>query len=412
MDHLSLFELNRLIRDTLDGNLEPAYWVVAEIGELREAQNGHCYLSLVEKADDKVIAKTRANIWAYSYRGISAHFRTITGEPLRSGISVLCQVNVSFHEIYGLSLNIRDIDPNYTLGERARRRQEIIDQLTREGIFGMNKSLDLPLVPQRIAVISSPTAAGYGDFSDQLENNPFGYTFRTRLFKAVMQGNDAEASIIASLHRIHDQMEDYDLVAIIRGGGSQIDLDCFDNYELAAHVAQFPLPVVTGIGHERDETILDLVAQTRMKTPTAVAEFLIGGLRSFEERLMTGAAVMNRSVQNRLSRESQVWQARGYRLGNLVRRQISQADRNLDRRIQQFGSIIRQRLNRENEKLLIAENSVRFLDPAGILQRGYTITRVNGKVLKGKLPETGDILETQSAAGLITSTVKQSKTNE
>ncbi len=412
MEHLRLFELNRLIRDTLDKHLEPAYWVVAEIGEMREARNGHCYLELVEKSDDKVIAKIRGNIWAYTYRGVAARFRFETGQEMKAGMSVLCQVSVTFHEMYGLSLNIRDIDPAYTLGERARRRQEIIDKLIADGVFEMNKSLQLPHAPQRIAVISSPTAAGYGDFMDQLSNNPHRYAFHTVLFKAIMQGEQSPGSLIEALHEIHSSSHSFDLVVIIRGGGSQIDLDCFDHYELAAHVAQFPLPVVTGIGHERDETILDLVAHTRMKTPTAVAEFLVGGLRAFEEQVLNSFAMVSKFARDRMNFESQRLQTARYRLAGLVKERLSVAGRTLDRRAQNLQSTSKRYLAKENERLTLAQRSVALLDPATILQRGYTITRADGVSVSKKMPGQGQSIETITATGLIKSTVNETKENE
>jgi len=267
MEHLSLATLNQIIKDTLNTTLEPSYWVVAEIAELRTNYSGHCYLEFIQKEEEsgKILAKTRGTIWSYTYRTVSAWFQSITGEELRSGITVLANVQVQFHEVYGLSLNVKDIDPNFTLGERARKKQEIIKQLEEDGIFEMNKSLKLPLVPQRIAVISSETAAGYGDFMNQITHNDFGYKIETLLFPATMQGDKAPNAIINALLQVHNTMDKFDALIIIRGGGAQVDLDCFDHYELAAHIAQFPLPVFTGIGHERDETICDLVAHTSLK---------------------------------------------------------------------------------------------------------------------------------------------------
>ncbi len=412
MDQLRLFELNRLIRDTLDKNLQPAYWVIAEIGEMREAQNGHCYLDLVEKSDDKVIAKIRANIWAYSYRAIASRFESITGESLRSGINVLCQVTVTFHELYGISLNIKDIDASFTLGERARRRQEIIERLKQDGVFEMNKSQVLPLVPQRVAVISSPTAAGYGDFMDQLSHNAFGYRFHTHLYKSTMQGDSAVSSIISSLHQINDVIESYDLVVIIRGGGSQIDLDCFDQYELAAHVAQFPIPVITGIGHDRDETILDLVAHTRVKTPTAAAEFLVSGIRSFEERLLTTYSSISQLANNRVSMEIQRLRTSGHRLENLARQRIASAYRESDKVKAGLRHAALKRMANEKERLALARKSLSLLDPDRILRRGYTITRLNGKAIGTAIPAQGDQLETITSEGQINSTVTEAMRND
>jgi exodeoxyribonuclease VII large subunit len=275
---LTLSELNELIKETLNESFSEQLWVVAEIGELNINRAGHCYIELVEKDLDtnKIKARTRATIWSWQFRFIKPYFEQTTGQPLMAGIKILASVTVEYHEVYGLSLNIKDIDPTYTLGDIARKRKEIIDQLIEDGVFDMNKEIPLPDIPSRIAIISSPTAAGYEDFINQLHHNSNGYRFYTKLFAANMQGDQASESIIYALDTIYEYDQMFDLVVIIRGGGSQMDLSCFDNYELAQHVAQFPLPVLTGIGHEKDESITDMVAHTKLKTPTAVAEFLIG----------------------------------------------------------------------------------------------------------------------------------------
>ncbi len=282
MDQLTLFELNNLIRATLDTHLDPSYWVIAEIGSLQVNKKGHCYMELVQKEEDLVKAKIRANIWAYTYRKLGSWFEGITGIPLKTGLKVLLNVSVQFHELYGMSLNVRDIDPNFTMGERARKRQEIINRLINEGLFDRNKTKFLPLAPQRVAVISSSSAAGYGDFIIQISDNQYGYTLDVTLFNSIMQGFEAEKSIISSLEEISKRPDAYDVIVIVRGGGSQVDMDCFDSYELSKGVASMPIPVITGIGHERDESITDMVAHTHLRTPTAVGEFLISGLAQFE----------------------------------------------------------------------------------------------------------------------------------
>jgi exodeoxyribonuclease VII large subunit len=268
---LSLSQLNGLIKAAITDTLPDMYWVIAEIAEIKVNQKGHCYLDLVEKEEDTTVAQIRAAIWAYEYRTISSRFASATNEPLSRGMKILFLAAVTFHEVYGLSLNIRNIDPAYTMGEMARKKKEVIEHLKKEGIFARNRSLELPLVPQRIAVVSSPTAAGYGDFFSHLDTNPYGYRFVHILFPALMQGNEAETSIARALARISRKQQSFDLVAIIRGGGSAVDLSCFDGYAVAAQVAALPLPVITGIGHEKDDTVVDMVAHTRMKTPTAVA---------------------------------------------------------------------------------------------------------------------------------------------
>lgn len=283
---LTLSELNEQIKNALEGTFRSSVWVIAEVSELKENRNGHCYLELIEKQGTEIVARTRATIWSYTYRMLKPYFETTTGQYFTQGIKILVQVSVEFHAAFGLSLNIKDIDPVYTVGDMAMQRKEIISRLQNEGVFEMNKELALPLVPQKIAVISSATAAGYQDFMDQLDNNEFGFRFYTKLFQATMQGADAVPSIINALERIFGYEDFFDAVVIIRGGGATADLSSFDNYDMAFNITQFPLPVITGIGHEKDDTIIDLVAHTRLKTPTAVAEFFIKGIERFYIRML------------------------------------------------------------------------------------------------------------------------------
>ena len=289
----------------LAANFTAPVWVIGEISEINIHSNGHCYLTLIEKgeSEDRIVAQARATIWSYTFRMLRPFFETTTGQQLTDGIKVLLQVSVEFHEMYGFSLNVRNIDPAYTLGDQALKRREIIRRLTDEGVLTMNKELELPLVPQKIAIISSPSAAGYEDFMEQLANNGNGYKFYTKLFPAVMQGNQAEQSIVEALDRIYPYEDFFDVVVIIRGGGSQVDLSCFDNYNIAYHITQFPLPVLTGIGHEKDDSIADLVAHTRLKTPTAVAEFILDGVAAFEERINLMQQETISLVENRMEEE-------------------------------------------------------------------------------------------------------------
>ncbi|MBO7495070.1 MAG: exodeoxyribonuclease VII large subunit, partial [Salinivirgaceae bacterium] len=281
---ISLFELLNNVKTELKTAFQTPVWVVAEIIELNQNRMGHCYLELAEKDpdSDRMIAKTKATIWAGVYTRLAPYFESVTGEQLRVGMKVLVRVTVEMHELYSFSLNVLDIDAQYTLGDIAQQRAKIIAQLTADGVIDMNKQLELPLVVQRIAVISSDSAAGWGDFKNQLDDNDYGYKFETELFTALMQGDGAPASIIAALNAIFNRIDDFDAVAILRGGGSKSDLSCFDNYELAYNAAQFPLPIITGIGHERDDSVLDLVANTRLKTPTALAAFVIDRAADFE----------------------------------------------------------------------------------------------------------------------------------
>ena len=282
----TLSQLNESIKDTLQDAFPTTVWVVAEVSEMKENRSGHCYMELIEKEGNDIIARSRATIWSYTFRMLKPYFETTTGQQFSQGIKILVQVVVEYHPAYGLSLNVKDIDPTYTVGEMAMQRKEIISRLQTEGIFEMNKELELPLVPQKIAIISSATAAGFLDFMNQLNTNESGFVFYTKLFESTMQGAETVPSIINALERIFQYEDFFDAVVIIRGGGATADLSSFDDYDLAYNITQFPLPVITGIGHEKDDTIIDLVAHTRMKTPTAVAEFLITGVARFYERLL------------------------------------------------------------------------------------------------------------------------------
>ncbi len=297
---LTLSELNQLIGGALQEAFPAAVWLVAEVSELKENRSGHCYLELIEKSGNDIVARSRATVWSYTYRILKPYFETTTGQAFTQGIKILVQVSVEYHASFGLSLNIKDIDPAYTVGDMAMQRREIIERLKNEGVFEMNKELQLPLVPQKIAVISSATAAGYQDFIDQLENNEYGFRFYTKLFQASMQGADTVPSVIAALDRIFQYEDFFDAVVIIRGGGATADLSSFDSYDLAINITQFPIPVITGIGHEKDDTIIDLVAHTRLKTPTAVAEFLLAGMERFYDHLLELEKSVVQAVRSKL----------------------------------------------------------------------------------------------------------------
>lgn len=402
----TLYELNTAIKSAIGAAFSEACWITAEIAELKCNQRGHCYIELVEKADTRTIAQSKATIWDYDYRKLSHKFHAATNEPLRPGMKILFLASVNFHEVYGLSLNIRDIDPAYTLGEMARKKKEVIERLRREGLFELNKRLLLPLVPQRIAVISSPTAAGYGDFFNQLDTNAYGYRFIHVLFPALVQGQDAEGSIIEALRKIEKHRDLFDVVAVIRGGGSAVDLSCFDNYGLAAQIAGCPLPVITGIGHEKDDTVADMVAHTRMKTPTAVAEFLVSGLRSFEERVL--------DLDGRIRKHAErLLQDFRLRLHSLARRLAYVPGRALSG---QFGKMLMfqnalgnfsvQCLKRGVHAIDKLEQALRLLDPVNVLKRGYSITRHDGKILKdASAVSKGAVIETTLFKGSVTSII-------
>ncbi|MEI6276029.1 MAG: exodeoxyribonuclease VII large subunit [Prolixibacteraceae bacterium] len=370
-ERFSLSELNGEVKKVLSANFTAPVWVIGEISEINVHSNGHCYLTLIEKSDseDRIVAQARATIWSYTFRMLRPYFETTTGQQLTDGIKVLLQVSVEFHELYGFSLNVRNIDPTYTLGDQARKRLEIIRRLTDEGVITMNKELDLPLVPQKIAVISSPSAAGYGDFMEQLTNNSHGIRFYTCLFPAVMQGNQAEQSIVDALDRIYPYEDFFDLVVIIRGGGSQVDLSCFDNYNMAYHVTQFPLPVLTGIGHEKDDSIVDLVAHTRLKTPTAVAEFILNGVIAFEERVNLLEQEAIEMVETRMEEEQSRLDQLTREISHLVRNNLGQRKNELMQLTWKFRQEVRLSLQ-DSENLLEKK-----LQKTGFLVHHYLFVR-------------------------------------
>ena len=428
----TLSELNSLIKATIEETFPNTLWVVAEIAEARCDQKGHCYMELVEREDNRKTAQVRANIWSYNYRTLSHKFEKATGETLRQGIKVLLLITVTFHEVYGLSLSIKDIDPTYSLGEMARKKREVIDLLKKEGIIDLNKKLPLPLVPQRIAVISSPTAAGYGDFINHLKHNPYGYRIHSTLYSAFMQGEGAEHSIVDALRKMQKRINLFDMAAIIRGGGSQTDLSCFDSYGIASEVARFPIPVITGIGHERDDTVTDMVAHTKSKTPTDVAQFIISGVRGFEERIIELQRKLIRQTEELMKDNLQTLSSCMHDLTYKVMQTLSDSRRGIDRERQKllsslktFGDKketqmltyqkdlklqIKQLLTKENARLDGIEQAIKHLDPENILKRGYSITYLNGKSVRDvHMTERGSIIQTKLYKGLITSKVEEIK---
>lgn len=408
MQELSLSELNFQIKKTIEEQLDASYWVVAEIAQIQVNSSGHCYLELVQKEEDKVVAKARATIWAYSYRNISAWFEKIAGSNLQSGMRILANAKVTFHEVYGLSLNIKDIDPSYTLGEREKSRQEVIRKLEEDGIMEMNQELELPLVPQKIAVISSETAAGYGDFINQLETNLFGFKVHHQLYAASMQGDKAPESIINALHAIIDN-DSIDLIVIIRGGGSQLDLDCFDNYDLCSHIAQFPLPILTGIGHERDTSIADMVAHTQLKTPTAAAEFIINGFSTYQVNIDDLFSTISTIATDHISVEknnlTQLTSSINIHTNSVLHRSKMLLD-TISQNISHFSSI---QLLKNKTRLLSINEKINLLNPNHLLKRGYSLLMKNNKpVSKVK---KGDKIEIITALQRIQSTVEETTKN-
>ena len=408
MEAISLYELGRLIRLTLREGLPDAYWVQAELSEVREAYNGHCYVELVQKAErgNTLLAKARGTIWANVYKMLKPYFEQATGQPFTAGIKVLMQVSVEYHEQYGLSLTVHDIDPTYTLGDMARRRREIIQQLEEEGVLTLNKELLMPLLPQRIAVISAAGAAGYGDFCDQLMGNPYGFVFYPQLFPAVMQGDRVEETVIAALDRIAAARDEWDVVVIIRGGGATSDLSGFDTYALAANCAQFPLPIITGIGHERDDTVLDMVAHTRVKTPTAAAEYLIASLADAAAGLDELVTALATGVTNRMHREEKRVEQLAGRLPALCSLVCANGTHRIEQLEARMQTALQRTLVEQKHRLALIEKVIEGASPMLILQRGYSITRCEGRVVRdvSALAE-GSVLTTTLADGEVTSVV-------
>lgn len=409
MESLSLYELNHCIRQSLRQSLPDAYWVHAELSEVREAYNGHCYVELVQKAErgNAFIAKARGTIWANIYKILKPYFESATGQCFTAGIKVLLQVTVDFHEQYGLSLTVQDIDPTYTLGDMARRRREILLQLRAEGVLTLNKELLMPLLPQRIAVISAAGAAGYGDFCDQLINNPYGFAFCLRLFPAVMQGDRVEESVIAALDCIAAERDCWDVVVIIRGGGATSDLSGFDTYPLAANCAQFPLPIITGIGHERDDTVLDIVAHTRVKTPTAAAEFLIAQMLDAAEQLVALVDAFAQGVTARMHREENRLAQLAARIPSLFSLVVTRQLHRIEQLESRLSTALQRTITEQDHRLQLIETVVQNASPQLILQRGYTITRCGGKMVRdASTLEKGSVITTQFADGEAQSVVQ------
>jgi len=408
MESWSLLELHQQIKREMKDAMPDLYWVVAEINELNVNSAGHCFMELIEKAphSEQITAKARATVWAYHFRMLSPYFESRTNQRLTAGLKVMLLVNVEFHELYGMSLKVTDINPAFTVGDLAMQRQAVIQKLIDDGVFDMNRELELPPLMQRIAVISSETAAGYGDFVQQIQHNPHGYAFHHRLFQAVMQGNEAETSIIGALEKIFEDEDEFDAVVLIRGGGSQSDLNCFNSYRLAGYIAQFPLPVITGIGHDRDETVADLVACVPLKTPTAVAEFLIHQAMSLDKLLQELSHHLADAAEFAIRQPADRLQDLSQRLQTIIHSYIRIQDREIH--------VLQIRLNNAVQALLLQkknhidrlEDKLRLLNPANLLRRGYSITRAGGKVVRSaRMLEKGQQIETILYDGKVVSEV-------
>lgn len=405
---ISLYELNRLVTITISENFGTPLWITAEIASLNVASNGHCYLELIEKnaKNGSTTARAKAMIWANRWWLVKESFEKGTGQTLQAGMKVMVQVMVNMHEAYGYSLVIQNIEPNYSLGEMQRKRQEIIQRLTDEGMIDINKEIPMPRLVQRIAIVSANTAAGYGDFCHQLMNNEFGLKFYTHLFPAQMQGEQTEGSVIHALNKIYEHQELFDVAVIIRGGGSVVDLNSFDNYELALNIANFPLPVIVGIGHERDNTVLDAVAHLSVKTPTAAAAFLIEQMAAelaiiddLQLRMLDYTKGRIEREEIRLEHFNNVIQGTHIRLGQQLNKLSLTQER--------IALLLQHRMEAERQKLDFAKRTIQMAQPDNILSRGFSITRLNGKAVKDASQiKTGDIVETQTAHGSFLSEAK------
>ena len=384
MQTYSLSELCDWIGEVVENDLPDRYWVRAEIASM--SVRGHCYMELVEKAENGILAaKVRATCWSNVYSLLSAYFAQETGQVLHAGLQVLVEVSVEFHAVYGLSLNILNIDPTYTLGDLAKQRQATIRQLTEDGVMELQQALEVPSLVRRIAVVSSADAAGYGDFCDQLQHNRFGYAFHTQLYPAVMQGDTAARSIIKALGAIAAQEKEWDVVVIIRGGGATTDLSCFDDYTLASHCAQFPLPIITGIGHTRDVSVVDMVVHCSVKTPTAAAEWLIERVATQVERVGSLLLRLQRATQGAVTREQNRLLLYQQRIKNGVYRLLTQ----------------------EKGKLSLWQKTIELHSPERIFKMGYSLTTVNGKVVRNQGDvKAGDVIETHLQEGVVESVVK------
>lgn len=403
---LSLTQLNTLVKAALSECFVQSIWLRAELSDVKTYQSGHCYFEFIEKDDNvkNIIARAPGRIWANTFRSLRPYFEKQTGQLFTSGIKVLVRVAVDFHPLYGFSLNVLEIDPSFTLGDIVKKRREILERLQNEKLIDRNKKRTLSSNPQRIAVISSNSAAGYEDFLNQLHNNASGYKFYVKLFPALMQGQQVEETILAALNRINDLRDHFDVVVIIRGGGASSELNCFDNYPLGAAVASCQLPVITGIGHERDTTVLDEVAYTRVKTPTAAAEFLINTMQNTETSLLAHIDLLKRETLNLIQHHRQLvvqWQWRipqtaqqriytdnaklaQYRviIESTVKSRVTHETARISNTKEQLLLASNYLLSKKNQELALKEKIVELSSPSHIMRKGYAFVTQNDKLVK------------------------------
>lgn len=404
----TLLELNHMVRETIERQMDGKYWVEAELSDLHD--RNHCYMELVENDPfgPTPLAKARAVCWANRWTALRSKFERQTQQQLRPGIKVRMMVTPTFHEAYGFAYQVSDIDPDYTLGDIVRKRMEIIRQLKEAGIFDLQRELVLPRFAQRIAVISSAQAAGYGDFCHQIDDNSYGLSFSHELFAAIMQGEQVEQSVIAALDRINARIDEFDVVVIIRGGGATTDMSGFDTLELAENVANFPLPIITGIGHDRDECILDMVSYMRVKTPTAAATFLIDHLAEVYAALIGARERISRIAERQLAYEKMRLKQLSDRIPTLFALTRERQTKRIDALVHRLDNATSQRLERERHRLQLITQRTHAQDPIHILRRGYSITLHNGHALRsGDELADGDIIETRLEQGTLKSEIRK-----
>lgn len=427
---LSLFELNNLVREVIATDLSMEYWVEAELSEVREVR-GHCYMELVQKDmfSNTPVAKASAKCWKSKWMYVRPKFEQITGQYLHTGMKVMLKVYADFHEAYGFSWIVTDINPEYTLGDMAKKRMQIIEQLKREGVFDLQKELEIPMFAQRVAVISSQNAAGFGDFTRQLTDNSYGFKFQVELFPAIMQGEGIEGSVIAALDAINERLDEFDVVVIIRGGGATSDMSGFDTLALAENVANFPLPIITGIGHDRDESVLDMISHTKVKTPTAAAALLVEHLEVVWQMLMEAENELVTVAQHRIENEKQrlshiaekipvlfslvkthyenVLDKLLMTISSMINEKVSSEKHNVLLMEEKIKPLVDVRLQREKHHLMMLEQRVKALDPEILLKRGYSITLCKGKVVvDASMLKSGDEVETKVRKGTFKSIIK------
>lgn len=428
---LTLYELNNILAECIYATMPDSYWVEAELANVRES-GGHCYMELVQKdaVSRTPVAKASAICWRNLWNLLRSDFEHVTGQQFKAGIKVMLNVHANFHEAFGFSWIVSDINPEYTIGDMVRKRNEIIKTLKEEGVFDLQRELRIPMFAQRIAVISSESAAGYEDFCTHLRENGNKFFFQVHLFPAIMQGEQVETSVVAALDQIYEQIENYDVVVIIRGGGATSDLSGFDTLTLSENVANFPLPIITGIGHERDESIVDMVANTRVKTPTAAAALLVDNLQNVWSSIEKADAILHQRIRyileferNRVHRLSEKLPILGNSyialkeaelsashtaLRHAAYQQVMSSTRKVDNIQQKLQTGFRFCVSREQQHLLMLEKQTQFLDPQQLLRRGYSITTYNGNILTSSQKlKTGDILETTLANGKVKSIVQK-----